>query len=317
MKKQVFLFALILSVFMWSCGGNTDSEANSDENTEQDGSFTAIDGLITAEMPNDWTKDGKGPNTFSMYSYLMDEGSDMHKDIIHDYGFPAIDKVAEIKVDGLPALTLKEIFSQNKEMIGRTWLIYNGTVVINVTVQSEKANWNDAVAKKMIALVKVTQRETNVQLPGPIEEPRFVRPETYPEEVLARFDEHYTKTSVLTIENIQASINTYKFLKDSAEQHKDFNEEQKKEFVENAVTSNGFKNSEEYIKIILVANTGLELIHSALGLKNIDENSADYKISYDILNSIITQATINKDDIRFIYDNWDISKECIKLHEAK
>ena len=317
MKKQTFLFVLILSVFMWSCGGSTDEEATSDENTEQGGSYAAIDGLITAEMPDDWTKDGKGPNTFKIYSYLMDEGSDMHKDIIHDYGFPVIDEVAEVKVDGLPALTLKEKFSQNKEMIGRTWLIYNGTVVINVTVQSEEANWDDAVAKKMIALVKVSQREANVKLPKPMEEEQFILPESFPEDLIAQFDEHYSENPVLTLESVQASIAIHKVLKDSEEQTNALSDEQKKEFVETTVTSNGFQNTDEYVKIGVITSTCFQLIKSLEGLKDIDESSVDYKLSYDVLQSIITQGNINKDDIRFVYDNQEISKECVKVHKAK
>ncbi len=317
MKKQIFSFVLILSIFMWSCGGSTDKEAISDVDNEQSGSYVAIDGLITAEMPDDWTKDGKGPNTFSMYSFLMDEGSDMHKDIIHDYGFPVIDKVAKVKVDGLPALTLKEKFSQNEAMIGRTWLIYNGTVVINVTVQSEEANWDDAVAKQIIALVKISQREANVQLPAPIEDSRFMRPETYPEKALAKFDEHYVENSILTLENIQASINIYKAFNDSTNKSEGLSEEQKKEFVEEIVTSNGLKSSEEYLKILTVTATCLKLIKLAVELNDLKENSEAYKMSYVITTAIITQGNINKDDIRFFYDNWDISTECIKLHKIK
>lgn len=312
MKKSI-LFTLIFSMLLWSCGSSEESETDSENTTneEQTGEFTASGGLVKANLPEGWTKDGKGENGFKIYSYLLDEGTDIHKAIKHDYGFPDIDEVKEVTVDGLPALTLKEKMMQNEAMICRAWLVYTGSKIVNITVQSPEAAWDDAVAEKVISTVKITERESSVELPKPAENPIFIKPDEFPEEVLAMFESDFSETPTLTAEVIENSLKTNTAIKETVKNNSDLSNDNKTLLIDSLAKAQGFESVEAYIKVPAVAESCFKIINAYNDLKDMDKGGQEYKMSHSIVSSVISQVGVAKDDVRFVYDNWELSKQCV------
>ncbi len=308
----------ILSFGLFSCGsGSEDKAKNEEEQSTDHTEYSSKSGIVTANLPDGWKNDGTGPDSFTLYSYIMDNTGDIHKDIIDDYA-ELLDEVKEVKVDGLPALTKKEKFQQNQEMISRTWLVYNGTDIICVVVQSEKEKWDDKVASDILKRIKINKRGANVSLPEPVEEKRFIRPESFPEELAESFKEHYANNSkTLSIENLEKSTNIYLALKEIGKENLDNIDEASKLVVDSLAKVNGFEDSKVFMNTIKISFTAFSIINAFTELKKIESGSESYKMSYDMIKSIIIQTEICKEDMQFVYNNWDICKEFVKNIEAK
>ncbi|NOR45331.1 MAG: hypothetical protein GQ534_07060 [Candidatus Delongbacteria bacterium] len=245
MKKFiVLLLVVILSVLFLGCGGDSSkgkTEKVKEQNSEEKilNQYTSKDGVITAKLPDGWNNKGKGPDNYSMYAYVSDNTGDIHKDIkTFDYQ-EQLDEVQEIKVDELPALTVKRKFMQREEMIGRTWLVYNGFDIIEVVVQSNTATWNDGIADQIISLIKINKRSENVTMPKPIEEKRYIRPESFPVSI-EKFNDYYSNEAVFTVDKIKQSTNIYIALKDL--QNKGLSEEAAKVVSDSIYAANGLED---------------------------------------------------------------------------
>ena len=291
---------VVLSAFLFSCGNGSNEENKDEQNDNVTGEYTSEDGLITAKLPNGWNNDGTGPNTFKVYSYIMENTGDIHKDIVSDY-LELLDEVKEVKVDNLPALTKKEKFQQNKEMISRTWLVYNGTDIICIVVQSEEPQWDDNVAKNIASLIKINKRKDNVKLPAPIEKEKYIRPESFPELVAESFKDYYLdKPAILSVENIEKSLKIYIVLKELGKEKINYEDEAQMAVLDSIVTANGLENSEVFIKTIKIAYVAFDLINGFSKLDKLETDTESYKISFEILKSMIEQTKICKEDIIFV-----------------
>jgi hypothetical protein len=178
-------------------------------------------------------------------------------------------------------------------------------------VQSPETNWDDAVAEKVISTVKITDREASVTMPKPVGNPLFEKPDNFPEEVIGIFKENFNNTPVLSVEAIENSIainaTIQKDIKDS-----EFSDDKKRLLLDSIVKANGFEALEDYIKIPAVTETCFKVIKVHKDFENMEKDSEEYKISRNLISSIIDQVKIAEEDVRFVYDNWDLSKECLK-----
>ena len=312
MRKLTVLFLLSLSVCMFSCGGGAkDKSNNGEEQSNISIMFSAEDGLITAELPEGWQIDGSGPDYFKLYSYIMDNTGDIHKDIIDPYA-EILDEVKQVKVDGLPALTKKEKFQQNKAMISRTWLVYNGIDIICVVVQSDMTKWKDEVADNIISLIKINKREENPILPGTVEKGKYIRPDSFPEQVAESFNEHYSqKSTMLTLENIQKSTNIYLALKEIKKENIDFSDEASKFVLDSVSKANSIEDSKTFLYTVKTTIAAIDIIKSFTKLKDIAVDSEDYKMSFNFVKSMVIQTETSKEDLIFVYNNWDACKELV------
>ncbi|MCK5857532.1 MAG: hypothetical protein KAG64_08580 [Bacteroidales bacterium] len=309
-NKSVFLFAL-LTAFLWSCGGNSnepDNNSSADQKSQEtiSNQYKSKKGVITADLPDGWNNKGKGPNTFSMYAYVADNSGDIYKDIkTFDYE-EQLGEVEEVKVDDLPALTVKKKYMQNEKMLGQTWLVYNGVDIIEIVVQSQEANWDDNIANEIISLVKIHERtEGVVLLPNP-KRKMNAKPDTYPEEFLSYFTDDFSSDSTLTISSVEKCTALFQFINDSIKEVNSENEEDKMKYLDSLAVVHGINNYESAIKIITVNNTAFKLFGTSMSFKEIDPNSEDFKISSEILTAIISQTGISENDMLFQYDNWEI-----------
>ncbi|RLD70756.1 MAG: hypothetical protein DRJ10_20055 [Bacteroidetes bacterium] len=321
MKNLALLFMVVFFLGLFSCGSGSEDKAKNEEEQSTDntaGEYSDADGVVTGNLPDGWKNDGTGPDSFKLYSYIMDNTGDIHKDIVTDDWVDLLDKVKEVNVDGLPALTKKEKFQQNKEMISRTWLVYNGTDIICVVVQSEKEKWDNHVASDIIARIKINKRKGNVSLPEPVEKAKFIRPELFPETIAESFNEHYANNSaILSIENIDKSAKIFLALKELGKENLNYSDDASKLVIDSVVNTNGLEDSQVFLETIKVSFVSFDLIKAFMELKKIEKDSESYKMSYDIIKSMIIQTEVNKEDILFVYNNWDTCKEFVKNIEAK
>ncbi len=321
MKNLALLFIIVSFLGLFSCGdGSEDKSKNEEEQSTNNNiadEYSAADGLITANLPEEWKNDGTGPDSFKLYSYIMDNTGDIHKDIIDNYA-ELLDEVKEVNVDGLPALTKKEKFQQNQEMISRTWLVYNGIDIICIVVQSYTENWDDNVADNILSQIKINKRKGNVSLPESIEKAKFIRPESFPETIAESFNEHYVNNpTILSIENIDKSAKIFLALKGLGKENLNYSDDVSKLVIDSVVNANGLENSQVFLETIKVSFVSFDLINAFTELKKIDKDSESYKTSYDIIKSMIIQTEVNKEDILFVYNNWDTCKKFVKNIETK
>lgn len=321
MRNFALLFMVVFFLGLFSCGsGSEDKAKNEEEQTTGNtvGEYSDADGVVTANLPDGWKNDGTGPDSFKLYSYIMDNTGDIHKDIVTDDWVDLLDKVKEVNVDGLPALTKKEKFQQNQEMISRTWLVYNGTDIICVVVQSEKEKWDDSVASNILSRIKINKRKGNVSLPEPVEKEKFIRPESFPEIIAESFNEHYVNNpAILSIENIEKSTQIYLAIKELGEENLNYSDDASKLVIDSVVNANGLEDSQVFLETIKVSFVSFDLIKAFTELKKIESGSETYKLSYDMIKSMIIQTEISKEDIDFVYNNWEKCKEFVKNIEAK
>lgn len=323
MKKSILSIFVVLAVlFTYSCGGSSDKDKNESGKTEKGENesktkFSISDGLITADFSEKWEAgetNAKGPDSWYLYSYII-EDCDNIWEAAEDIHNEVLDEIKEVKVDGVPALTLKTKFMQNEEKISRSWYIYNGKDVILFVVQSNTEIWDDAIAEEVINAVKVNEREEDVVLPEkPIPE-QHIRPEEYPEAGVAIFDDFYGEVDYLDEEGLKKSIKVYKELQDLKE-NSEYTEEDVLLKTDSILTSEyGEGNGEEYAKSTGYCMAIYGAMQSFNEIQNLDEESQDYEFLYSILKAAIEQLGYSKNDIRFVYDNWELCRELVELTE--
>lgn len=320
MRNLVLLLMVILSISLFSCDGGSKEktkqvESQSINNTAFSG-YSAEDGLITIKLPDGWKNDGNGPNGFKVYAYIMDNTGDIHKDIIDEYA-ELLDEVKEIKVDGLPTLTKKEKFQQNQEMISRTWLIYNGKDIICVVVRTEMAQWNDSVADNILSGIKINKREENVELPKPFEGKKFIRPESFPEQIVESFNESYATSAVLSVKNMEKCSTVFQALKGLEKENVEYSDAASVLLLDSVATANGLENYEQFIKTVKVSSVAFGLFAAFTEMEKLEKGSESYKMSSTILQSMITQTGTSKEDLKFVYNNWDMCNTFVNNFNTK
>ena len=313
------LFATLL-IIGTSCGGdnktgNKDSEEET--TTHQDGKFSALEGLITAQIPDQYTIEGEGINAKDDHRLYITVDNDREFYDIMDHDFAEIiDPNKEVKVDGLPALTNKYKYQANGDMIARTWLIYNGTDQIQITVQAPLSGWDDAIANDLITYMKINERKSNVNLPEPMEEAYHIRPETFPEAGLKMFEDHLSEEVVLNTDAINNAMAFHKAMTMLKKEDIKDSEEEQKAYLDELAIENGLNDYTHFEQIVMSSNIAYTFMGSFLEIEGIDENSADHELSYDILKSAVEQGHLSLADVRFVYDEWELVKGFIKQLEA-
>ncbi|MEA1874650.1 MAG: hypothetical protein U9N51_09535 [Bacteroidota bacterium] len=313
--KKLFLFILIASTasLLLSCGGKT-SEKESKEKTKtekQENQLSLKDGLITANVPDEFQVSGEdiiAEGDHQLY-VMIDNDTEFYKIMEYDYA-EILNPNKETKVDGLPALTNKYKYQANGDMIARTWLIWNGIDQIQITVQAPAENFDDELANKLIKLIKINKQEGEPVLPEPKEEVRHIAPETFPEDGIMLFEEYFSEDIVLDVEKI---VNAMEFFDAMVSlDSTDISEEKPKmEILDELAVENNLENYAQFEQIIISSNAAYSLMHSFEDIQELDNESADYKMTYDIIKSFIEQSKLSYDDVKFVFEEWDQVKPFI------
>ncbi len=323
MKKliTIVLFASALS-FLLSCGGNSNGEkdtSDSDTKTEkQENKLSIKDGLITAVVPEEFQIRGEGIDAEGNHRlYVMiDNDREFYEIMEYDYA-EILDPNKETKVDGLPALTNKHKFQANGDMIARAWLVWNGIDQIQITVQAPAENFDDEIANSLIELIKISERDGEPTLPEPVEEARHIVPEVFPENGIMLFEDYLSQDVVLDIEKIANAMKFFDAMisMDST----DISEEKPEmEVLDELAVENGLDDFAQFEQIVMSSNAAYSLMHSFNDIQNLDTESDDYKMTYDIIKSFIEQSKLSYDDAKFVFEEWDHVKPfIIQLEESK
>ncbi|MDA3911238.1 MAG: hypothetical protein PF448_07775 [Bacteroidales bacterium] len=315
MKKLLLFifFASTLSLIL-SCGGETSDKKSDDETkTEnQEAKLSAKDGLVTAELPSEFKARGEGIDAADEHRlYVMiDNEREFYKIMEYDYA-EILDPNKETKIDGLPALTNKYKYQANGDMIARTWLIWNGIDQIQITVQAPAENFDDELANKLIGLIKINEREGELVLPEPKEEARHIVPETFPEDGIMLFEEYFSKDVVLDLEKIANAMSFFDAMVNIDSTDIADEEMEQTEFLNNLAKEYGLDNYAQFEQITMSSNGAYSLMHSFNEIQTLDEESEDYKFTYDIIKSFIEQSKLSYEDIKFVFDEWDQVKRFV------
>lgn len=323
MKKlfTIVLFASALS-FLLSCGGNSNDEnsaTDSDSKNEKvENKLSAKDGLVTAIVPEEFTIRGEGIDAEGDHRLYItiDNDREFYKVMEYDYA-EILDPNKETEVDELPALTNKHKYQANGDMIARTWLVWNGIDQIQITVQAPAENFDDEIANSLIKLIKINKRDGDPTLPEPVEEARHIAPEAFPENGIMLFEDYLSQDVVLDIEKIANAMKFFDAMigMDST----DISEEKTEmEVLDELAVENGLENFAQFEQIVMSSNAAYSLMHSFNDIQELDAESDDYKMTYDIIKSFIEQSKLSYDDAKFVFEEWDQVKPfIIQLEENK
>ena len=309
MKKLTFIFGMAVILMISACGGSSNNDAKQDNNSENQVVYNSDDGILQCTLPSDWKANGEGPNGMKMYGSIYKWSSgDIYKDIKHDYGFAPIDEVHQIEVDGLPALTIKEKFQQNEEKIKRTWLVYNGSDIIEIVVQAPTANWDDDIANSIISAVKINKRAENVELPKEVakeKKSKLVKPESFPEEYFNSIEDVFSSEQLLSDSGIDNTIALLKEVQSMETANMEGLDEVKKTaMLDSLATNYGFKSFDAAVNDNLVP----ALLNASILTMTTGKESTKVG-DYDFIKDFINQNRVSLADLKYTYDNWDKVKE--------
>jgi hypothetical protein len=321
--KQIVLWLLVglVMVFSQSCGSKEKAEqpGQVEENGEakKSGAFSAEGGLLTADVPDQYSVDGArilAEGDIRLYSSI-DNDRDFYK--IMEYGHAEIlDPNKETEVDGLPALTNKHKYRTNIDMIARTWLIWNGIDQIQITVQAPAENWSDEVAEDLITYIKINRREGSPELPAPKEKAAHIVPEVFPEEGIMLFEDALSQEAVLDLDKINRAMSFFEAMVNLEETDMEDPEAGSEAVLDELAVEHGLAGFSEFEQITMSSNGAFSLMHSFGKIQELEEGTEAYKFTSEIIKSVIQQAKLSYQDIRFVFDQWDHVKAYVKQLEA-
>jgi hypothetical protein len=318
MKKLPLIITIAAFAMFSACGGgdsSNDSKEDKQEKKSEQTDFTARDGLITGDIPEKYTIEGEGIRADGDHKlYIMiDNDRDFYK--IMEYAHAEIlDENKETEVDGLPALTNKHKYQANGDMIARTWLVYNGTDQIQITVQAPADNWDDAIADDLISYLKITERKDDVSLPVKKEAEKHIRPDEFPEAGVDEFAGAYSDELHLSKELIQRCMESYKSLHNLTVDTVTVSDKEV-EHMKDSLMYDVYKweDVKAYYTSMGYCLGAYDFMTDYASLQDMDPESDEYKVMKDIMMSATEQLGFSKADVRFVYDNWELCKELDKL----
>ena len=320
--KQIAVWLLVglFIVFAQSCGGNDETgHAEEKQDPKESGTFSAEGGLVTADVPDQYRVEGArilAEGDIRLYIRIVND-SEFYK--IMEYGHAEIlDKNKETEVDGLPALTNKHKYQTNQEMIARTWLIWNGIDQIHITVQAPAENWSDEVAEDLITYIKINEREAGLELPVQKEKAAHIVPEAFPEEGVMLFEDSLSQEVVLDVDTLSRVMRFFEAMVNLKESDIEDPEAGQEAALNELAVEYGLADYSEFEQVTMSSNGAYTLMHSFVEIQELEEGSEAYKFTSEIIKSVIQQAELSYQDIRFVFDEWEHVKAYVKqLEEHK
>jgi len=312
MKKIVFILVIAFAATtLISCGSSNDEDNQQTEENETKQSVYK-DSYVSVELDKDWNvNDGGAYNEttgYSVFSFGVYSSGDIHDDFIEDH--EQIGEITETTVDGMPALTRLQKYKSNEMRMGRVWLIYDGTDIISFNVDAPENEFNDDVAQEIIAKVTVLNKGENVTFPEKVKKTYF-RPEEFPEELLNKFSEYLATDVLLTEENVKNAIVLIDTLKniDTTGVYA-LSDEQKIALTDSIYQTYGFDNTQNMLDIVYKPVMA-SVVFLAL-FENQDDNNP---VADELIIDMLKQNSVSKEDIRFTYDNWELTSELLNRLE--
>jgi hypothetical protein len=307
MKSLTSIFSVSVFLFMFSCGGGSSSSSE-EISTSDTGDKSAVNVYpsegLSIKLNSDWN--GKsGPKNHSLYSYIMEGSGDIYADIEDPYS-ETLEEANEVIVDGLPALTVKRKFMANESKVARKWFIYNGTDLIEFTVEAPEADFDDQLAGSIIKDVKITNRGEGVVLPTNKKGKEYNKPASFPDKMAEQLADLFSDEATLSDEVMTNAGNAMVAIKAYGERNVkiELGDNAPVEILDSLVMLNGFENWNELKNVMSVSFTSLAAVIPFMSdLENMEEGS-NYSMTMDVVRSSISDYNISLEDLKYTYDNW-------------
>ncbi|RLD23294.1 MAG: hypothetical protein DRI71_05645 [Bacteroidetes bacterium] len=314
MKNLTFIISLAALTLLLACGGSstsTEEKATTVSDQESTANIYSNDGL-SIELNSDW-EGKKGPQNHSLWGYAMESSGDIYADLNDPYS-EDLDELEEVKVDGLPALTVKRKFMANESKIARKWFIYNGIDVYEFSVEAPEADFDDNLAKGLINDVKIANRTKNVALPT-VKKGKFEKPTSFPSEKVQELADLFAKEAVISEEllnNTSKLLSTINALSESNPNIQIEGENVKIEVLDSLAQNSGLEDWHQAEKVISATYLSLAVVATLKELQDANEENA---LALDIAKSLISQGGMSIEDLNYTYENWDKVVDFVNLLE--
>ncbi len=230
-----------------------------------------------------------------------------------------LQNITETEINELPALTTK-FKTDSNNIINSVWCVYNGIEYINLSINASALNFKDEVALSFISGIQINERSDEIILPIVEESIMHLKPKVYPEKTLKLFADNFSTTAVLKDQWVENAVYAIEIIKQNEKDYKalisaETTNKNTMQLLDSLVQMAGIKDWNQEYQIIVSAVLSVTVLESVEELSLIDENTADFKMSKDIIKSIIEQGNISEADLKYSYEHWEAMNTFVALFE--